>query len=295
MLALVLGTANFGGMSASEARRLVECALANGITAFDTANSYGPAEDYLGRALVGRRHQVLLGTKVGNPYPRGSVGLSGAVIRRELAQSLKRLQTDYLDLYSAHNPDPCTSADTFTHTMERLIKRGEIRAYGACNMNTSQLREIVFEAPQGFTTLQIPYNILERDSESDLLSFAQRYRVKVDAYSPLAGGVLSGKYQYGVPAGSRAEEFLGVTEPKQAGYVPKRSHRNLATVRALLPVAALMGVTLSTLCLRWMASKPSVSRVIIGARDVVQLEENIQALTQGLPLEIEHLIDRMSA
>lgn len=273
---LVLGTANFGtAVSGDEAARIIDYALEHGITSIDTADSYGDSEEIVGKALQGRRDSVFLATKVGNPSPSGS-GLSSKHIEEAVQDSLRRLQTNHVDLYQAHNWDKETPLTETLSAFDMVVKRGYATALGCSNFTLSQIEESLALAKEldvtPFTTVQPVFNFIERGAEDDVLPFALEKHLSVWAYSPLAGGVLTGKYSQGIPAESRATEYPNAN-PRQAGFIPKLTEDSLDMGERVARIAKEFSVTPSQLAIAWVLSHPAVTSVIIGVRNLEQLQE----------------------
>ena len=272
---LVLGTANFGSsVSGRDAEAIIDYALAHGITAIDTADSYGDAEEIVGEALQGRRDSVFVSTKVGNPSPNGS-GLSEKHIAEAIQHSLHRLRTDHIDLYYAHNWDKNTPLTETLTAFNDVVTKGYAAALGCSNFTAGHIRESLALAEAlgvvPFTTLQPVYNFIERGAEQEILPLALEKRLSVWAYSPLAGGVLTGKYSYGIPRESRAVEFLNAN-PREAGFIPKITEENRAVGARVATIAEEFGVTPSQLAIAWVLSNPAVTSVIVGVRSIPQLQ-----------------------
>ena len=273
---LVLGTANFGtSVNAEDALEIVAYALDNGITAIDTADSYGSAEEIVGKALKGKRDNVFLATKVGNPSPHGS-GLSAKHIEESIVHSLKRLQTDRVDLYFAHNWDKQTSLSETLTAFDDVVRKGYTEALGCSNFTRDHIAESLVLAKElgvtPFSVVQPPYNLIERVTESEILPFALEKHIKVWAYSPLAGGILTGKYAQGIPAGSRAEDYPGAN-PREAAFIPKITPENRAVGTKVAEVAKKYGITASQLAVAWVLSQKAVTSVVVGVRNKEQLRE----------------------
>ncbi len=282
---LILGTANFGSsVSEREAVALIDYALAHGITAIDTADSYGDSEEIVGKALRGRRDSVFLATKVGNPSPSGS-GLSKKHIEEAIQHSLRRLQTDYVDLYQAHNWDKGTPLAETLGAFNSVVTDGYAAALGCSNFTVDQIRESLTLAETSgvvpFTTTQPVFNFIERSAENDLLPFALEQHLSVWAYSPLAGGVLTGKYAHGIPRDSRAAQFPNAN-PREAGFIPKITEGNITIGIQVAKIAEKFNVTSSQLLIAWVLSNPAVTSVIVGVRNLEQLREIV---TGNVPRE----------
>lgn len=293
---LALGCGNFGGVgSAPElfgrgddeatAFALMDAARERGITLFDTANSYGGgrSEEWIGRWLTSRsaRDDVVLTTKVRNRVGPGpdDEGLSARHIREQIDASLRRLGTDRVDLYLAHEPDPRVPVEETLAAFDELIRAGKIRAYGLSNFTGAQVAEAAETAARigvaGPANLQSSYSLLDRSN--DAFAACARYGVAFTAFSPLAGGWLSGKYRAAgaYPAGSRMTLRPG----------PYRQWVNDATFRAIDALdryAAGRDVSLPALALAWVLGDPAVTAIVVGPRSPEQLAPALDALDVAL-------------
>jgi aryl-alcohol dehydrogenase-like predicted oxidoreductase len=209
-----LGCNNFGRkLETGGTARVVQAALDAGITFFDTADSYGDtqSEVFLGRALAGRRHDAVIGTKFGSKLDEQRHGASPAYIRRAVEDSLRRLNTDRIDLYQLHWPDPEVPIADTLGALDGLVKAGKVREVGCSNFSPAQLREADQAARPGaatFASLQNEYSLLHQEPEAEVLPLCQDLRMAFIPYFPLASGLLTGKYRKGQPppAGSRIAE-----------------------------------------------------------------------------------------
>jgi aryl-alcohol dehydrogenase-like predicted oxidoreductase len=294
--ALCLGTVYFGTqVPEDKAEQIVRRALDLGVTFIDTAEiymrpRYGAAEEILGRALAGRRHQVILATKkrydpaqfrTGTPPDHG---LSRAQIVAGLEGSLRRLRTDYVDLYYPHQVDPDVPPDETLRAIDDLVWAGKVRYVGLSNYTAWQVvRSLRIADEPGLdpvACVQTLYNLLDRSAEGELIPCCEAYGLRIVAYSPLAGGVLTGKYGDGatpLPAGSRAA-LGGHVARGRPGHIPVLSERNLAVARRLADFAATRGETAARLAIAWLVRRPQVALILAGASTVDQLEENVKAL-----------------
>src|SRR5215212_6224182 len=200
-----VGCNNFGNRLDSEGTAaVVHAALDAGITFFDTADVYsaGKSEEFLGRALGGRRDEVVLATKFGIPMEGQGSGASPAYIRLAVEASLQRLGTDRIDLYQLHRPDPQVPVAETLRAMAELVRAGKVREIGCSNFSVEQLREAEAAAegrPARFVSIQNRYNMLNRDPERDILPECARAGIAFIPYSPLANGLFSGKFRAGQP------------------------------------------------------------------------------------------------
>jgi aryl-alcohol dehydrogenase-like predicted oxidoreductase len=281
----------------AEAREMVVRAIDSGITLIDTADVYGNGhvEEVLGAALKGRRESVVLATKVGLPMDGDPARAGGSKrwITTAIDDSLRRLQTDFVDLYQLHRPDPTTPIDETVEAFDELIKAGKIRYSGSSVFAAEAIVESQWSAErlaaQAFVSEQAPYSIFVRGIERSVLPTARRFGVGVLAWSPLNGGWLTGKYRRGapVPEGSRAASG----NP----FVRADDERKLDLVDRLVSVADQAGVSLLELSLAWTLVHPAISSVLLGPRTLEQLSDMLK--TDGLILsdDILDAIDEIVA
>jgi aryl-alcohol dehydrogenase-like predicted oxidoreductase len=276
----------------------VDAALAGGVNFIDTADGYnaGVAETMLGEALKGRRRQVVLASKVFNPMGPGvnDSGNSRAHIMLAVEDSLRRLQTDWLDLYYIHHVDVQVPLDETLRALEDLVRQGKVR-YPACsNFEAWRLMEALWISDRsGWTTLaayQPQYSLLVRDIEQEIVPVCERPGLGVAVWSPLAGGYLTGKYASvkHAPAGSRA---AGGWNLPSRFFHPEHA----AILAELNAVAAELGRPPAQVALRWVLERPWVSSAIIGARTAGQLTDGLAATGFGMPAEALDRLDRVSA
>jgi aryl-alcohol dehydrogenase-like predicted oxidoreductase len=282
---LSFGNMTFGSQTDEAAAfRIVDRCLEAGINFFDTANIYnqGLAETILGQALRRRRARVVLATKVSGKMESApeETGLSRAAMHKAIESSLRRLQTDYVDIYYLHQPDFDVPIEETLAAMDELVRAGKVRYPAVSNYAAWQVCEIHWTAEKnGFKPPYISqpmYNLLARGIEEEYLSFCQRFGVAVIPYNPLAGGLLTGKHsrQHGPIAGTR---FDG-----NKLYLDRYWHDDyFAAVEELAAIAREAGKTLVELSLQWLLSRPVVDSVILGASRLEQLEENLRACESG--------------
>ncbi len=285
------------GLDERQGRACLARALELGVRLFDTADVYadGGAERMLGRALRGvPRADVLLASKCFFPMASrpGARGLSRAHILASIEGSLERLGTDYLDLYQCHRFDPDVPMEETIGAMSELVRRGAIRAWGVSEWSAVQIVEALWLAERhgGVAPVsnQPMYNALQRRIELDVLDTCAAHGVGVIAYSPLAQGVLSGKYVPGAPPplGSRA------ADPDQGALLRSRmDDRVLARVAQLAPLAAELGLSTAQLAIAWCLREPALSCVLIGASSTSQIEAAVAAADVELPPATLHAID----
>jgi aryl-alcohol dehydrogenase-like predicted oxidoreductase len=295
---VALGCGNFGGVgSAPElvgrgddeatAFALMDAARERGITLFDTANSYGlgRSEEMVGRWLASRRarDEVVLTTKVRNrvgPAPEDE-GLSARHIRRQVEASLRRLGTDRIDLYLAHDPDPAVPLLETMTAFDELVRAGKVGHVGLSNFDGRQVAEAATIAARGglapVTNLQSGYSLLDRAAAADVLDVCARHGIGFTAYSPLAGGWLTGKYRPGQPYPEGSRMAL-----RPDPYRDLERPAAFAAIAALRRTAAERGVDLPTLALAWVLTDPGVSAIIVGPRRPEHLEPALAALRLDL-------------
>ncbi len=280
--AVGLGCNNFGrraDLAASTA--VVRKALELGINFFDTADMYGPrgvSEEYLGIALGANRREVLVATKFGVPMSDGplSGGASRRYIMMAVEASLKRLATDYIDLYQIHNPDPKTPLDETMRALDGLVHQGKVRYIGHSNFAAWQVAEFHYLAQQHhltpFVSAQNEYNLLRRGIEAELVPACQAFGVGVLPYFPLASGFLTGKYKRDapLPEGARLSNNPAARDEHMTG-------RNWDILQQLTAYAEHKGHTMLELSIAWLLSRPYIGSVIAGATRPEQVEANAKA------------------
>ena len=282
---LCIGTLTFG-LQADEAQalRIVDRCLDAGINFIDTANVYnkGAAESMVAKALAGKRQKAVLATKVGLKAGDGpdDIGLSRAAIHKALDASLRRLQTDYVDLYYLHLPDYNVPIEETLAAMDEVVRKGKVRYPAVSNFAAWQICEAhCIAEKKGFKppcVSQPMYNVLTRAIEDEYLAFCKRFNVAIVTYNPLGGGLLTGKQskQRGPIPGTR---FDG-----NQIYLNRYWHDDyFAAVEELLGIARAAGKTPVELALQWLLAQPQVDSIILGASNLKQLEENLQAAQGG--------------
>jgi len=283
-----LGCNNFGGRIDEEATgRVIDAAIDAGINFFDTADIYGgtKSEEYIGRALGARRDKIVLATKFGIKLDdRRPGGASPAYIHQAVEDSLRRLQTDRIDLYQLHRPDPDVPMEDTLAALDGLVKAGKVREIGCSNFSADQLREAERAAGAGarFVSVQNEYSLLHREPESGVLEECERQGLGFLPYFPLASGLLTGKYRKGqpVPEGTRLSGARGERE---------LTEEKLSVVEALTSYAAARGHTLLELACSWLLMRSTVASVIAGATRPEQVVANVAAA--GWQLSDEELTE----
>ena len=297
-----LGAMMFGAWGNSDhddSVRIIHAALDGGINFIDTADVYsqGESEEIVGKALRGRRDQVVLATKAHGSMgedPNAS-GNSRRWIVREVDNSLRRLQTDYIDLYQMHRPDPSTDIDETLSALSDLIHAGKVRAIGSSTFPAEQIVEAQWTAErrghERFRCEQPPYSILARGIETAVLPTCARYGMGVIAWSPLAGGWLTGKY--------RQVSDIDMTSGR-ASRIPQRfdpslpgNARKLEIVEELIKIAADAGTSLTHLAVAFVISHPAVTSAIIGPRTMDQLTDLLEGADVTLDDAILDRIDQI--
>ena len=295
---LCLGTMTFGvSADAAAAARMVDAALDAGVNFIDTANSYGGGESerLLGKALGGRRDQVVVATKFFNPMGGGvnDSGMSRVHIMRAVDDSLRRLGTDWVDLYYIHHVDVETELEEMLHAVDTLVRQGKVR-YPACsNYEAWRLSEALWLSDHSglarFECYQPQYSLVVRDIELELLPLCAYKRLGVAVWAPLAGGFLSGSYRPGmqVREGSRSAEGWAYPGRFFAASAD-------ATLRLLLERASETGRTPAQVALRWVVERPGITSAIVGARDAAQLAQNLGAAGWRLDAELAQALTAVS-
>ena len=293
-----LGTNNFGfRMDEESSLRVAKFAVDQGINFFDTANMYGRglSEERIGKALKGIRQNVIIGTKVGLEMGDGTNdrGASRYHIMQQVEDSLRLLQTDYIDLYQIHRPDPNTPIEETLRALDDLVHQGKVRYIGGSNYNGWQTAEAVLKARalglNEFVTMQPEYNMLNRSIEAELLPFCDKYNIGILPYFPLASGFLTGKYLQGqeAPEGTR---LAGNERAKENTLTDK----NFSILSKLSKFAEDRGHPMVELAIAWLLAKPAVSSVIAGATKEEQVTANVKAsdwdLTESEMDELEALL-----
>ncbi len=298
---LCLGCMMFGGKTpAAESYDIIDRALDAGINIVDTANVYsiGRSEEVTGEALKrnGKRQRLMLATKVHGKMGEdvNDLGNTRRHIIEQCEASLRRLQTDYIDLYQIHRPSPDIPIDETLRALDDLICAGKVRYIGSSTFAAWQLVESLWVAKElglnRFVCEQPPYNLLDRRIERELLPMARTYGFATIPWSPLAGGLLTGKYTRGEepPEGAR---FGDTTNPL---YRRRLNDRIYDVIDGLKPIAEEKGVTLSQLSLAWCMRQPGVTSPIIGPRTMEQFEDNLKALDVEITDDDRKRIDRVS-
>ena len=283
---LCLGCMMFGGKTdPDDSYAIIDKAIDQGINFIDTANVYsiGRSEEVTGEALHrnGRRNHIILATKVHGVMNSEDPNMQGNSRRHIIEQceaSLRRLKTDWIDLYQIHRPQSDIPIDETLRALDDLIRSGKVRYIGSSTFAAWQLTEAYFIAKElgthRFICEQPPYNLLDRRIERELLPMARTYGMAIIPWSPLAGGLLTGKYQRGQepPEGAR---FADASNPI---YRARLNDRIYDVIEGLQTIAEAKGCSISQLSLAWVLAQPGVTSPIIGPRTMEQYEDNMKAL-----------------
>jgi aryl-alcohol dehydrogenase-like predicted oxidoreductase len=298
-----LGCNNFGAMKVDASRRVVDAAIGHGITLFDTADVYGNrggSEEQLGEILGPRRKDIVLATKFAMPMDDSGAksGASAAYIKEACEASLRRLKTDWVDLYQQHRPDPKTPIEETLRALDDLVKQGKVRAIGCSNMPAGELAAAHDTSRRNhlahYVTAQDQYSLLVRGIETALVPEVEREGMGVLPYFPLASGLLSGKYEQGkeIPAGTRFARMGRFGE----AYMTEENWR---IVGGLTAFAKSKGHTILDLAFAWLLAHSWLPSVIAGATRPEQIEQNAKAanwkLTPAEVVEVGRLTTKVAA
>ena len=281
--ALGLGSNNFGmRIDAAASRLVVDAALDAGVTFIDTSDSYGSSEVILGEILKGRRDDVVLATKFGSHLHRAGISPdwddrgSRRYIRQAVERSLERLQTDWIDLYQLHYPDPDTPIAETLGALTELVHEGKIRYIGSSNLAAWQVADADWAARtaglEHFVSAQNQYNLFEREPDRELLPALERFGLGLIPYFPLASGMLTGKYRRGteIPAESRVAQW---------GMAPQLTNSRYDVIEALHTFASSRGVTMVDVAIGSLLARDVVGSVITGATTPDQVASNVAAVS----------------
>jgi len=282
-----VGCNNFGGrIDEAHTREVIEAAIDAGVSFFDTADMYadGRSEELIGRFLVGSGHRsdVIIATKFGNLMPGQGQGARPKYVKKAFEASLKRLRTDYIDLYQLHLPDPDVPIAETLGALDELVKAGKVREIGCSNFSARQLREADVAAAQRagsarFVSVQNEYSLLHKDPEEEgVLAECDREGLAFLPFFPLMSGLLTGKYRKGapIPEGTRVAKY--------ERYRKLLTDENLDKVEALIAYAESRGHTILELAISWLLAHRVVASVIAGASSAQQVRANVAAA--GWPL-----------
>lgn len=289
-----LGAMNFGTRDGdptneADARTIIDAFLDGGNNFIDTANWYtgGTSEEIVGRAVKGKRDKVVVATKGYGPIGDGpnERGLSRGYLTRALDESLKRLGADYIDLYQCHRPDPDTPIEETMDTLAGFVRAGKVRYIGCSEFSGSQIVEAQWAAEKirgvPFTSDQPQYSLIAREIEADILPACGRHGLGTLIWSPLGGGVLTGKYKEGEAPG--ADTRFGRSGGR--AYSARLTDRNFAIVQELEAVAKELDSTPTAVAIAWCLTRQNITSVIIGPRTLEQFQQNMVGFELQLPAE----------
>lgn len=284
------GGGNYWGLQAqSDVDEVVETALDNGINFFDTAAGYneGRSEESLGIALKSRRQEAVIGTKTGDVNPQ--------TLSQQLESSLRRLQTDYVDLYMVHWPNPKYPADELFESLMQIKRAGKVRAIGVCNFGIKQLSEGLVVNDQ-IEINQLCYNLLSRAIELEIMPLCKQNKIGILAYMPLLQGILADRFQ-------RVEDI----PPQQSRFRHFRSNKEMSihresgaetkmweTIEQIRHICRDENQPMSRLSIAWVMAKSAVSCVLVGTRNVDELTENLKAVNYVISPELEQKLDKVT-
>ena len=277
------------GNAPEDSARIIHKALDAGINLVDTADAYGDSEDVVGKALEGRRDDVVLATKFSRPTGQdpNHQGASRRWIVTAVENSLRRLRTDHIDLYQLHRPDPRTDIEETLSALTDLIRSGKVRAIGTSQTPASDIVEAQWVAErrglERFRTEQPTYSILSRGIEAEVLPVAQRYGMGILVWSPLAQGMLTGRLRKGQQTDLR----------RTARFKHLSDERRLDAVEKIIPLADEAGLPMTHLAMAFAVSHPGVTSAILGPRTMEQLDDLLASLEVGLSDEILDRIDKI--
>ena len=297
--AVGIGCNNFGGrIDTRETGRVIDRAIDLGVTLFDTADIYsnrGGSETAMGEVLAGKRHKIVLASKFGMQMDEAGKLKGGArrYIMSAVEGSLKRLRTDYLDLYQIHQVDPLTPIEETLRTLDDLVKQGKVRYIGCSNHPAWMVAQAQETSRRlnlnAFVSCQDEYSLLMRDIDRELMPAMSRYELGLLPFFPLACGLLTGKYaRHAMPQGARLTE----TQRYQEKYL---TDRNWRVVEELTAFAKQRGHSLLELAFSWLLARPNVSSVIAGATSPEQVDANVKAASWKLTAEDMAEVDRITA
>jgi aryl-alcohol dehydrogenase-like predicted oxidoreductase len=309
-----------GNADRDDCTRIIHAALDAGINFIDTADvySYGESEEFVGAAVKDRRDEVVIATKLHHPMRDDVLNHRGSTrswIVRACEDSLRRLGTDYIDLYQVHRPDPLTDIDETLGALSDLVHQGKVRMIGCCTFPPSEIVESQWVAERRghvkFRCNQPPYSILARGIEREVLGVCQRYGMGVITWSPLNSGWLTGRFRRGVdaPVSPRAtmqinrprddsESGFGKPRPTYSGlhdYAMPFNQKKLDVVDGLLALSAECGISMVHLAVAFTLAHPAMTATIIGPRTMEQLVDQLPAADLDLPAEVLDRIDQLVA
>ena len=292
-----LGCNNFGRRihDVAVAQAVVHRALDLGITLFDTADvyGYGTSESFLGEALGARRKEAVIATKFGLPMTGSNTGgASRRYVVKAAEASLKRLRTEWIDLYQLHYPDPSTPADETMRALDDLVRQGKVRQIGCSNHSAKQVITAADAAKRSglahFVTCQDDYSLLERSIERDIVPLMREHGMTLLPYSPLASGLLTGKYRHSEPPPK------GTRLASSGHHASVMNERNWEIAEKLRALSSRTGHGMLDLAFGWLLAQPVTASVIAGATSPEQAEQNVRAGTAKLAPDVLAELDRIT-
>lgn len=278
-----------GNSDPEDSIRVIHKALDSGINLIDTADAYGDSEEIVGRALKGRRDHVVLTTKVSRPMGTdpNQQGASRRWIMTAIESSLRRLQTDHIDVYQIQRPDPETDVEETLSAMTDLVRSGKVRAIGTSTMPASDIVEAQWVAErrglERFRTEQPPYSILNRSIEREVLPVAQRYGIGILVWGPLGQGMLTGRVRRGQDTDVRRAQM----------HKAFSDDRRLDVVERLIPLAEEAGLSMTHLAMAFAIAHPGVTSALLGARTMEQLDDLLAGVDVALTDDVLDRIDEI--
>ncbi len=290
-----IGCNNFGGrLDAAGSRAVIHAALDAGITLFDTADVYGErggSERVMGEVLGARRQDIVLATKFANPMGERKQGGSRRYIMEAVEASLRRLRTDWIDLYQMHQPDPATPMEETLRALDDLVRQGKVRYIGCSNFAGWQLSDALWTSRLGqleyFISAQNEYSLVERGIEAELVPAMEHHGVSLLPFYPLAGGLLSGKYLSDAQAQGRLTKFPAMAKRHM-------NERKRAIAQALNVYAQERGYNLLELSMSWLAGQGTVGSVIAGASTAEQVRANAASVRWQMSVDDLSAIDAIT-
>lgn len=294
---MTFGTEGWG-VERDRAESIVEAALDAGVNFFDTANSYaqGRSEEILGRLLRGRRDKLVVATKLFNPTGPdiNDSGTSRRHILQAVEESLRRLQTDYIDLYQIHHVDRETTSEERLRALDDLVRQGKVRYIGVSNEYAWRLCDALWisrtQQLARYECLQPQYNLLTRDIEEEVLPLCRHFELGVIVWGPLAGGYLTGKYQPG--AAPPKDSRFGQTDSMMQRFFCDQADDVVAALRAC---SERLGKSMAQVALRWVLDQDGVTSVIVGATSAEQMRNNLGCTGWTLPADALAGLEEVSA
>lgn len=281
----------WGEQDEKDSLATIRASLDLGITLIDSAEGYGAgrSEEIIGRALKGLREKAVIATKV------SAANLGKADLIAACERSLLRLQTDTIDLYQLHWPNPTIPIDETMEALNRLVADGKVRNVGYCNFGVRDLNRGV-AGDESIVSDQLPYSLLWRAIEARIMPECARKKMAILAYSPLSNGLLSGKYRtaWDVPAGRRTTRLFSGARPNSRHGEAGLESETFETIAAIRNISAETAIPMPTLAIAWALNRPNISSVLVGARTPRQLEDLVKAAEMKLPADVEAELTRVT-